>query len=156
MSYSIREAVFPEERAVVRALFERYQLEIGVDLCFQNFAAELRDLPGSYVAPSGCLLVAELDGRLVGCVALKPLEAGAAEMKRLYVEPEHRGSGIARALVLELIRRARELGHQRLLLDTLPGMRAAQRLYGSLGFVDVEAYTCNPMPGVRYLGLALR
>src|SRR5262245_32562810 len=85
MSYSIRTAVFPEERAAVRTLFERYQAELGIDLCFQNFAAELRDLPGSYVAPGGFLLVARSSAQLVGCVALKPLDAAAAEMKRLYV-----------------------------------------------------------------------
>jgi ribosomal protein S18 acetylase RimI-like enzyme len=155
MSYKIRAAVFPDERAAVCGLLERYQVELGVDLCFQNFAAELRDLPGGYVEPRGLLLGAEWEGRLVGCVALQPLCEKTAEMKRLYVEPAHRGSGIARRLVRELIAQARRKHYERILLDTLPTMTSAQRLYGSLGFTDIEAYTRNPIPGTRYMALAL-
>jgi putative acetyltransferase len=155
MSYTIRAAVFPEERAAVRGLFEQYQSELGVDLCFQNFAAELRDLPGSYAEPAGLLLGAEYEGRLIGCVALKALNATTAEMKRLYVEPGHRGTGIARQLVLELVDRARGKHYSSIVLDTLPTMSRAQRLYVSLGFTDVAAYTYNPIAGVRYMALAI-
>jgi ribosomal protein S18 acetylase RimI-like enzyme len=147
MSYTIRAAIFPEERAAVRGLFEQYQSELGVDLCFQNFAAELRDLPGSYAEPAGLLLI--------GCVALKALNATTAEMKRLYVEPGHRGTGIARQLVLELVDRARGKHYSSIVLDTLPTMSRAQRLYVSLGFTDVAAYTYNPIAGVRYMALAI-
>lgn len=147
--------MFPEECTAVRGLFEQYQAELGVDLGFQNFAAELRDLPGSYAAPAGCLLVADTGARLVGCVASKALPEGAAEMKRLYVEPAQRGRGLARLLVLELIDRTRALGYARILLDTLPSMVGAQRLYASLGFTDIEPYTYNPIRGTRYLALEL-
>jgi putative acetyltransferase len=155
MGYTIRAAVFPEERDAIRALFTQYQTEVGVDLCFQNFTAELRDLPASYAEPTGFLLVAEFEQRLIGCVALKPLAAGDAEMKRLYVEPAHRRSGLALQLVLELIRRAGALRYRRILLDTLPSMASAQRLYTSLGFIDTEPYTFNPTAGVRYMALTL-
>jgi putative acetyltransferase len=155
MGYTIRAAVFPEEREAIRALFTQYQSEVGVDLCFQDFGAELRDLPASYAGPSGFLLGAELEQRLIGCVALKALSSADAEMKRLYVEPAHRRSGVALQLVLELIRRAGELRYQRILLDTLPSMQSAQRLYASLGFADTEPYTFNPTAGVRYMRLDL-
>jgi ribosomal protein S18 acetylase RimI-like enzyme len=155
MGYAIRAAVFPEECEAIRALFTQYQADIGVDLCFQNFAAELRDLPAGYAEPSGFLLGAESERRLIGCVALKPLSIADAEMKRLYVEPAHRCSGIALQLVLELIRRAGELRYQRILLDTLPSMQSAQRLYASLGFIDTEPHTFNPTVGVRYMALDL-
>ena len=155
MGYTIRAAVFPEERDMVRALFTQYQAEVGIDLCFQNFTAELRDLPGSYAEPAGFLLAAESRQRLIGCLALKQFSGADAEMKRLYVEPAHRRFGVAMQLVLELIRRARELGYQRILLDTLPSMQSAQRLYASLGFKDIEPYTFNPTAGVRYLALDL-
>jgi len=155
MSYCVRSVMFPHECAAARALFTQYQAEIGVDLGFQNFAAELRDLPGHYAPPAGFLLGAESSGRLVGCVALKALHAGAAEMKRLYVEPAYRGAGVARQLVLELLQRARGLRYQRVLLDTLPTMTGAQLLYASLGFIDTEPYVHNPVAGTRYLQLEL-
>jgi ribosomal protein S18 acetylase RimI-like enzyme len=101
------------------------------------------------------VLVAELSARLIGCVALKPLQDGTAEMKRLYVEAAQRGAGVARQLVLELIERARALGYRRISLDTLPSMAGAQRLYGSLGFTEIQAYTYNPIPGARYLAFEL-
>src|SRR5688572_5093200 len=126
MAHTIRDAVFPADGAALRTLLTHYQAEVGVDLCFQNFAAELRDLPGNYAAPSGLLLCAQLADRLIACIALKPQQHAAVEMKRLYVEPAHRGLGIARQLVLELIRRAQELQYQRILLDTLPTMTNAQ------------------------------
>jgi len=156
MNPTIRTARFPQDREAARALLLEYQAAIGIDLCFQGFEAELRDLPGGYAEPRGCFLCAEADARLVGCVALKPLDADAAEMKRLYVRPSYRGARIAAQLVLELIRRARPLGYTRICLDTLPGMERAQRLYSSLGFTDIAPYTHKPIPGARYMALELQ
>jgi putative acetyltransferase len=155
MSNTIRAARFPADRDAVRALFVEYQAAIGVDLCFQGFEAELRDLPGGYAEPRGFVLCAEVDGKLVGCIALRPLGADAAEMKRLYVTSAYRGAGIAATLVQELIRRARDLGYSRICLDTIPGMERAQQLYSSFGFEDIAPYTNNPIAGTRYMELAL-
>lgn len=139
----------------VRGLLREYQADIGVDLCFQGFDAELAGLPGAYVEPKGLLLCAEAEGHPVGCIALRPVDGETAEMKRLFVRPTHRGKGLARALVVELIRRSRDLGYSRICLDTLPGMERAQALYASLGFRDIPAYIHNPVAGTRYMGLSL-
>lgn len=132
----------------VRVLLREYQAELGIDLCFQGFDTELRELPWEYAA----ILVAA-DGS--GCVALRPLGDGAAELKRLYVRPHARGSGIGRALAEAAVARARELGFARVRLDTLPSMTAARALYRELGFVEIEAYRHNPDPGTTFMELRL-
>lgn len=138
-----------------RALFAEYQAALGVDLSFQNFDAELGGLPGAYAPPRGRLLLARHDGALAGCGALRPLDATACEMKRLYVRPAFRSSGAGRALAEFLIAEARAAGYRRMCLDTLPQMAAAQRLYQHLGFRDIAAYRHNPIAGTRFLALDL-
>jgi len=142
--------------AVARELFLEYQQELGIDLCFQGFDAEVASLPGSYAGPAGCLLLASAGRSVVGCVGVRPLEpAGTAELKRLYVRPSARGSGIARALTHEALAHARSGRYARVVLDTLPTMDPAQQLYASLGFRDIEPYTANPIAGARFMGLEL-
>lgn len=141
--------------AQVRELFREYQQSLAVDLCFQDFEAELARLPGDYRPPQGRLLLARADGEAAACVALRPVEAGTAEMKRLYVRPGYRGAGLGGRLVRRIIGDARDIGYSRLVLDTLPDMRYAQALYETLGFDDVEPYTFNPVPGARFMGLTL-
>ena len=151
----ICQAALPEELALARALFEEYAAWLGIDLSFQGFAAELAGLPGPYAPPQGRLLLALQDGLALGCVALRPQEEGVCEMKRLYVRPPFRGQGVARQLVDRLVHEARLTGYQRMRLDTLPGMRAAIRLYEALGFVRCPAYYATPLPDTIFMELQL-
>jgi Acetyltransferases len=149
---TIRAALFPDELPLVRALFQEYADGLGVDLCFQGFAAELANLPGDYASPSGGLWLAEIDGDIAGCVALRRIDAERAEMKRLYVRPAFRGRGLGRALAEHVINEAARRGCRRICLDTLPSMGEAIQLYRALGFGEIEAYRDNPVPGAMYLG----
>ena len=146
----------PEDLAQIRRLFRSYADWLGVDLCFQGFEREVAELPGCYAPPSGRLLIARVGGDVVGCVGLRPLEPGICEMKRLWVEPGFGGRGIGRALAESIVAAAREIGYERMRLDTLPErMPAAQHLYRSLGFREIPPYYDNPLPGVTMLELAL-
>jgi ribosomal protein S18 acetylase RimI-like enzyme len=145
------------EQALVatRALFQEYAQALGVDLCFQNFDAELAALPGDYAEPGGCLLLAYVGDALAGCGAFRPLpdhdDANACEMKRLFVRPGFRRFGLGRHLAQELMDRAAQVGYSAMLLDTLDDMEAARELYASLGFEEVPPYYFNPLPGAHYL-----
>jgi ribosomal protein S18 acetylase RimI-like enzyme len=142
-----------EDLALIRALFLEYSQSLGVDLSFQNFNEELKNLPGKYAPPDGCLLLARHGGKTAGCVALRKLEDGVCEMKRLYVLPEFHGLGWGRRLAERVIKEAREIGYQKMRLDTLATMTAAQKLYRALGFVEIEAYRFNPEPGAVFMEL---
>ena len=166
---ALRPAVTPADIALARELFLEYARWLEVDLCFQGFDRELATLPGAYAPPRGRLLLAGASPAAFGCIALRPLEthrqAGVSvppperaigEVKRLYVQPAHRGEGWGRRLAEALIAEARALDYAELKLDTLDWMADARKLYARLGFRECAAYYDNPLPGVVYMALGLR
>ena len=141
----------------VRQFFRNYAGWLGVDLSYQNFEQEMASLPGAYAAPQGRLFYAEVDGRPAGCVGVRPLNDsdGVCEMKRLYVAPEERRRGIGAALALAAIKAAKEIGYRKLIIDTLPNMRMAVKLYRELGFTEAPNYYQTPVEGTMFLALDL-
>ena len=144
-----------EDIKIVRQLFVEYADSLGFDLGFQNFEEELANLPGAYAPPTGCLILAMYKDQPAGCVALRKLSKGICEGKRLYVKPEFRGLGIGRKLVEAIITEAQRFGYSCIRGDTVPSMQAAQALYKSLGFKDIEPYCHNPIEGARFIELKL-
>ena len=154
--FSIFQAQSPAEIAQARELFVEYAQSLGFSLCFQNFDQELAGLPGDYSPPKGSLLLAEYQGRLAGCVALRPKESGICEMKRLYLRPQFRGKRLGRLLAERIIAEARQIGYARMRLDTVePVMKDAVAMYRKLGFKDIAPYCENPIAGALYMELEL-
>jgi putative acetyltransferase len=152
----ILQAESPAQIAQVRELFLEYAQSLGFSLCFQSFDAELAGLPGDYAPPDGRLLLAQYEDQLAGCVALHKLEPGICEMKRLYLRPHLRGKGLGRALADQIIAEARQIGYQRIRLDTVePVMKDAVAMYRKIGFQEVAPYRLNPMAGALYMELQL-
>jgi GNAT superfamily N-acetyltransferase len=143
------------EWRLARALIEEYAVSLNLDLSFQDIAHELEHLDEEYAPPAGAFLLATEGSSCVGCVGLRTFSAGAGEIKRLYIVPAVRGRGLGRVLAEAIVARGRQLGYERLLLDTLPAMRDAQRLYLSLGFKPTVAYRYNPIAGTAFLELRL-
>lgn len=135
----------------IRDLFLEYAESLEFDLEFQNFKEELAGLPGEYAPPGGCLLIAFHGDEPVGCVGLRKLEKNICEMKRLYVRPTGRSLGIGRVLAEAVIQAARKKGYERMRLDTVPSMKAARKLYLSMGFSQIEPYCYNPIEGAMFM-----
>jgi GNAT superfamily N-acetyltransferase len=144
---------------LARELFREYAARLGVDLCFQDFEREIRELPGKYAPPAGRLLIAYDFAaglrKVAGCGALRPIDAAICEMKRLYVRPEFRRCGLGRTLAEGLIASAQEIGYTAMRLDTLPSMHEAHELYRKLGFREIAPYLHNPIAGSFFLELDL-
>jgi putative acetyltransferase len=153
---AITQAESAAEMATIRELFLEYAAALGFSLCFQSFDQELASLPGKYAPPEGRLLLANSAGNPVGCVALRPLEPGICEMKRLYVRPNFRAHGLGRTLAERIIADARSVGYERLRLDTVePMMGAAVALYRALGFREIVPYGDHPIAGTLFMELDL-
>ena len=145
-----------EQMAAVRKLFVEYARSLNISLCFQGFEQELAELPGRYAPPSGRLLLA-LEGEVVaGCVALRNIDDGICEMKRLYVRPAFRRRGADRLLVTAVLEAARECGYRLMRLDTLASMKEARALYETFGFVRIAPYYENPSVETVFMELDLK
>lgn len=176
--YYIRPARTKEDIDAVWQLFKTYADGLGIDLSYQSFAQELSGLPGRYAPPYGELFLARAtdDDAVLGCAAFRPFDdlkqeqhperisgaetpkprARRCEMKRLYVCPEARGTGLGEALARAILEKAAELGYCEALLDTLPIMVSAVRLYEKLGFVEIPHYYETPVPGTKFYSLQLK
>lgn len=139
----LREASAPADLDALRSLFAEYARSVDEPCCFAGFERELAELPRGYLA----LFIADEDGVAAGCVGLREVDPGTAEMKRLYVRPAWRGHGIGRALAEAAIGAARAAGYGRIVLDSLPKMREARALYRSLDFRETAPYLAQPTPG---------
>jgi putative acetyltransferase len=154
--FSFSQAESAAQIGQARELFLEYAQSLGFSLCFQNFDKELAELPGDYTPPEGRLLLAEYDGQIAGCIALHKIEPAICEMKRLYLRPQFRGKGLGRALADRIIAEARQIGYERMRLDTVePVMKDAVAMYRRIGFREIGPYCANPIAGALYMELQL-
>jgi len=135
-----------------RSIFREYERWLGMSLCFQSFEEEVATLPGRYAPPHGRLYLARIDGEIAGCVALRKLEDGVCEMKRLYLRESARGKGVGLALIEKLIEDAKAIGYMRMRLDTHPPkMGKAVSIYEAHGFREIPPYYENPHGNVLFM-----
>jgi len=149
---TIRYAKFPEDQVAVLRIWREFIANSPVNLDYQNNDAEFASLPGKYAPPGGCVLLADHNGEIEGCIALREVNADICEMKRLYVRPQARGKNIGRQLAERLIAEARGIGYKEMRLDVQEKSASARRLYKALGFVPAEPISFNPVPGASFLG----
>ena len=152
----IKQAETPAEIEAARMLFREYEAWFGMNLCFQNFDDEVANLPGKYALPDGRLFLAFADEKLAGCIALRKLEEKICEMKRLFVREGFRGQKIGNVLIEKLIEEAKNIGCEKMRLDTFPPkMAEAVKLYESYGFREISPYYQNPYGETLFMELNL-
>jgi ribosomal protein S18 acetylase RimI-like enzyme len=168
---TIRPAQFPQDLEAVKRLFTAYTESLPVDISFQNFSKELSSLPGFYSASEGgALFLATIhtpspraqepsrdtEEIAIGCLGFRALEsAKRCELKRFYVAPESRGLGAGTKLLRRMIEEATSMGYKEMVMDTLPSMHTALKLYSAAGFQYIEKYNDNPLTEPVFLGLKL-
>lgn len=137
-------------------LFKEYAAQIGVDLEFQNFTNEIQNIEIQYSRPKGIIFIARNDKNLpLGCFGIRALEGSICELKRMFLKKEARGLGLGKQMLEKAIETAKELGYQKMRLDTLPTMNAAIGLYKKIGFYEIEPYRFNPIQGTKYFEMSL-
>lgn len=139
-----------EQYAAAAKLFEEYSKWLGIDLCFQGFSEELNDLRHMYALPHGGIILCEINNHFIGCVAVRRIDDGSAELKRMYVQPDQQQKGIGSALLDHALLLARECGYKKIQLDTLSTMTPAMNLYLKNGFVEIPPYYHNPIETAVY------
>jgi len=152
----VRPALFPAEIAAVIDIWREYVASPTADLSFHDNEREFADLPGKYAAPRGIILLADRRDAIEGCIAMRRVDDQICEMKRLYVRPSARGSGLGRRLIERLIVEATAVGYEEIRLDVLAEFAAARHLYATLGFTPAPPVSANPVPGTAFLGRRLR
>lgn len=154
--YEIKEVKTQKDIKAIQSLFLEYASWLDFPLCFQGFDKELATLPGKYSVPEGRLYLVTADGKDAGCIGLRKFSDGVCEMKRLYVRPDYRGTGIGKALVERIIEDAKAIGYQKMRLDTIKEkMGKAVEIYKEHGFIEIDAYYENPNPHTLYMELDL-
>ena len=149
--FTLSQAHTQEAFEIAKHLFKEYAEELGIDLSFQNFSKELEEVEIEYAPPQGALFLAHNEGKeAIACFAIRKWQAEICELKRMYIRKVFRGKGLGKKLLLKSIEQAKALGYKKMRLDTLPSMQAAIGLYKSLGFVEIDAYRYNPIPGTKY------
>lgn len=151
----IRQAVFPDDTASVLSIWREFIANSPVNLDYQGNDAEFANLPGKYATPNGCVLLADRNGEIDGCIALREVSTGICEMRRLYVRPYARGNQVGHNLVERLIAEARVIGYREMRLDVQEKSVSALKLYAAFNFIAAEPISYNPVPGASFLGLHL-
>lgn len=152
----IIQAETPEHIERARSIFREYEAWLDLDLCFQGFEQELAELPGKYSIPDGRLYLAYSEGDLAGCIAMRKLDEGIAEMKRLFVKEGFRGQHIGQTLIEKLIAEAKISGYKTVRLDTYPPkMGKAVKMYESYGFQEIPPYYHNPFGETLFMELTV-
>ena len=151
-----------EYKSEIRELFTAYtDMLVEHDAAFkaylniQNYDDEIAHLEHKYGLPDGRLYLLKRDGKSAGCIALRKLDNERCEMKRLYVRPEYRGEKLGELLVRKIIDDARAIGYKHMMLDTLPFLESAIRMYKKLGFYETDCYNDSPMDTTIFMRLDL-
>lgn len=156
VNFSFLEATTPAHYETAVKLIKAYMAFLNEDLCFQSVDSELKNLPAMYSGQKGGMILCRTDDdKYAGMVAIREKKETVCEMKRLYVLPEYQGQGIGKKLSELIIDKARKLGYETMVLDTLERLQPALHLYTHLGFSRTAAYYQNPLPGVVYMKKAL-
>lgn len=142
--FVVTQVISPQDLACVRELFQQYAESVRNSYSLPGFDEELAGLPGDYGPPTGRLFVAQCGRLAVGCAALRKTGEGVCEMRRLYVRPGFRGQGVGHLLADAVLGAAREIGYERMRLDTVASMEDAVSLYHTLGFRDVPGTSEQP------------
>jgi putative acetyltransferase len=156
MCVSIQEVQTATGYAAAVELFREYEQGLGIDLCFQNFEDELKNIPLKYGPPTGALWVLKDTDAFVGCVAIWKLEEGICELKRMYIKPAYRGQQWGQKLLESAQQKAKTMGYDFMRLDTLERLTPAIELYQKSGFTEIKPYNYNPENDVRYFEKKLK
>lgn len=152
----IRDVHFPSDSRELRQLIHEYADWLGIDLSYQDFEGEMANLEALFSLPNGQYTFAMVGSVVAGGVGFRRIDEHTAEVKRLYVRPEHQGKDIGWFLMENLRLKLKGLGYDRLVLDAVPPTIKAQALYERMRFTEIEPYFHNPVPDTKFYAFDLR